>query len=186
MKKKHKKNRKLKPLSKNIKPFKQVEPNKTKSKDTDLQNQLKESEKKYLYLKADFENFKKQSFKEKQEMVQYASAAFIKSFVENVLDDLERALQTKVTKDNLEEFQKGIEIILKKLHNDIFKDFGVEVIDPIGKAFDPSYQEALSKEKTSRVAAGCVSRTFKKAYKLKGKVIRPAQVVVAEETLQNS
>ena len=51
----------------------------------------------------------------------------------------------------------------------------------MGKAFDPSYQEALSHIKTSKVPEGYVAETVKKAYKLHGKVIRPAQVVLAKK-----
>ena len=172
---------------KNIKKIKEQESVKEKkseskkpAEDNDLQKKLQESQKNYLYLQADFDNFKKQSFKEKQEVAQYASEAFLTSFIENVLDDLERALETNIKNQNSEEFQKGIEMIFKKLQ-ETFKKFNIEAIDPHGKIFDPSYQEALSREKTSQTPAGHVCKTFKKAYKLKGKVIRPAQVVVAED-----
>ncbi len=155
------------------------------SKEEQIKQQLKQAQDNYLYLKAEFENFKKQSFKEKQDIVRYASESFITSFVEDVLDDLERALSSSSNNETLEEFQKGIELILKKLHK-TFKNFGIEVIDPVGKPFDPSYQEALSREKTSKVDEGHVSITFKKAYKLHDKIIRPAQVVVAEKATEDT
>ena len=190
--KKMKKNEKLKPsLAKKLHLQKdKSNPEKEKTLDSpakqkNFNQQLKQSQENYLYLKAEFENFKKQSFKERQELVRYAGEAFVKSLIENALDDLERALESNADDQTLEEFQKGLQLILKKLH-DTFKRFGIEIIDPVGKPFDPSYQEALSKEKTSKVADGHVSRTFKKAYKFHDKVIRPAQVIVAEEIKEDS
>ena len=150
----------------------------SKKDDANRAEQLKQKEKEYLYLQAEFENYKKQTFKEKKELLQYGAQPFVQSLVEDVLDDLERSLLSD--SKTIEEIKKGLEIIYKKLQ-DTLSRFGITAIDPQGQAFDPSYQEALSQEVTKEVPPGHVLTTFKKAYKLHDKVIRPAQVVVAKD-----
>ena len=142
--------------------------------------QLSQAREENLYLRAEFENFKKRSIQEKSDLVRYSGERFMASLANEVLDDLDRALTSARETDSLEDLKKGLEMIQQK-RDRLFARFGLQVIDPTGQPFDPSYQEALSYIKTSKVPEGCVAETFKKAYKLYGKVIRPAQVVLAKK-----
>ena len=146
----------------------------------DLADKLKQALNDNLYLRAEFENFKKHSYEEKSRLILYGGESFIASLADEVLDDLDRAMFSVQRGDSFENLKKGLEIIQKKL-SQILDRFGVKVIDPTGKAFDPSYQEALSYIKTSKVPEGYVAETFKKAYKLHDKFIRTAQVVLAKK-----
>ena len=145
-----------------------------------LTDKLKQAESDNLYLRAEFENFKKRSLEEKYRALQYEGEKFISSLATEVLDDLERALSASQENRSLEDLQKGLEIIHKKTIK-LLNRFGVEILDPTGKIFDPSYQEALSFVRDSKFPEDYVAETFKKAYKMHDKVIRPAQVIVVKK-----
>ena len=114
-----------------------------------------------LYLRAEFENFKKRTYEEKTRLIRYNGEHFIASLANEVLDDWERAVLSAQKEQSFENLQKGLEMIHKKLLQ-LLSNFGVEILDPSGKVFDPSYQEALSYIKTSQVPEGHVAEVVKK------------------------
>ena len=126
----------------------------------------------YLYLMAEFENYKKNVIKERSDMRKYGSERLIVEIL-NGLDLLDKALETKVSSENVDSFRKGIKSMLQK--------FGVEELPAKGAAFDPNMHEALSSEETRDVPAGHISQVYRKPYKLHERVVRPGQVVVARE-----
>lgn len=161
---------------------KQIESESTESiKDQEkpINQKLKKALDDNLYLRAEFENFKRQFAEERKRLIRYGGENFISSLANEVLDDLDRAMAFSDQQESIETLKEGLKMIQKKL-SQVFNQFGIEVLDPTGKAFDPSYQEALSYVKTSEVPEDHVVETFKKAYKFQGKVIRPAQVVLAK------
>ena len=133
----------------------------------------------HLYLRAEFENYKRRALEEKRQFQLYEGEGFISDLAEEVLDDFERALASLKDNRSLTAMQKGLEMIHTKFKL-LFKKYGVSSLDPQGQAFDPSYQEALSHVESSKFPEGYVLETYKKAYKLHDKVIRPAQVVVTK------
>ena len=133
----------------------------------------------YLYLKAEFENYKKQAIKERSQLLKYGTEHLVRELLD-VLDNFDRALNVEVREDNLDSYKQGIELTAAELMG-LLNRFGVTVIEPLGEAFDPQVHEALSSEETDKVPPGHISQVYKKAYKLHDKVIRPAQVVVAKE-----
>ena len=139
--------------------------------------ELEKLKKDYLYLRADFDNFKKAAIKERSELIKFGSERLVMELL-SVVDNFDKALETQLTSDNIEGFRKGIEMIWVDLTSSLSK-FGVVPIDVKGNAFDPTMHEALSTEPTTEVPEGHISQVFKKAYKMHDKVIRPAQVVIA-------
>jgi len=145
-----------------------------------LKIRAEKAEKEFLFLRAEFENYKRRAREEKQALIKYSGEEFISALATEVLDDLERALLASFNeKQTVEDLQKGLQMIDKKLKK-LFEQSGVKVLDPKGEAFDPSYQEALSYVEKPDLPEDQVVQTFKKAYKLHDKVIRPAQVVVSK------
>ena len=130
-------------------------------------------------MRAEFENFKKRALEEKLALLRYEGERFMSSLATEVLDDLDRALSASKENKSLEDLKKGLEMIHRKA-NKLLNRFGVEIVDPTGKVFDPSYQEALNFIKSSQIPEDHVVETYKKAYKLHDKIIRPAQVIVAK------
>jgi molecular chaperone GrpE len=141
-----------------------------------LKAQNDELRREKLYLLADFDNFRKQAIKERSEIVKYGNEPIIREFL-GIYDNLERAAETEVTPETLSKYKEGITLIASQFQK-LLERFGVEEVESHGQPFDPSLHEALSSENNPDFPANSVSQVLKKAYKLKGKVIRPAQVVV--------
>lgn len=132
-----------------------------------------------LYLKAEFDNFKRQSIKERSDLLKYGAERFVKDLLP-ILDNFERALAMKVTGENFPSFVKGIEMTSSEVKALLTKHSIVEV-PAEGLPFDPSIHEALSAEATDKMPPGYVTRVFQKPYKFHEKVIRTGQVVVAQK-----
>lgn len=146
----------------------------------DVQKLLDQAEKyknDYLYLRAEFENYKKHAIKERSDIAKYGGERLVRDLL-GVLDNFERALSTVVTADNFQTFRQGVEMTASELRAALAKN-GVTEAKAEGLPFDPNVHEALTSEISESVPAGNVLRVFQKAYKLHDKLIRPAQVVVA-------
>ncbi len=133
----------------------------------------------FLYLRAEFENYKRNAIKERSDLTKYGGERLIKELLE-VVDNFERALQVQVTPENFATFKQGIEMTATELKN-LLQRNSVNEMPAEGVPFDPAVHEALGSEPTDQVAAGHVLRVFKKPYKYHDKVIRTGQVVVARK-----
>jgi molecular chaperone GrpE len=131
----------------------------------------------FLYLKAEFENFKRNTLKERSELLKFGAERVARDILE-VVDNFERALQVKLAPETLNTFKVGIEMTSKEL-KEVLSKHGVQEIPSEGQSFNPAHHEAISSEPTASVPVGHVARVFKKPYKLHDKVIRMGQVVVA-------
>jgi molecular chaperone GrpE len=131
----------------------------------------------FLYLRAEFENYKRHAIKERSDLLKFGAERVVRDLLE-VVDNFERALQTKLTNETLQNYQVGIELTAKEL-KDVLSKHGIVEIPSEGQAFNPAHHEAISSEPTAQVPAGHVARVFRKPYKLHDKVIRMGQVVVA-------
>lgn len=141
-------------------------------------NALKEENKnlndKLLRQFAEFDNYKKRTQKEKEEISLFAKAMCLQDILA-VLDNFERALESDCTDDN---FKKGIDMILIQF-KDILKKQGVEEIEAYNKPFDPEVHNAVNQVEDENFGENTVCQVFQKGYKLGSKVIRHAMVVVA-------
>lgn len=133
----------------------------------------------FLYLRAEFENYKRNAIKERADLLKYGGERFIRDLLE-VVDNFERALQTQVTPETVNTFKQGVEMTAQELRG-VLQKHSVTEIPSQGAAFDPMVHEALGAEPSEQVPAGHVLRVFKKPYKLHDKVIRTGQVVVAKK-----
>ena len=138
----------------------------------------------FLYLKAEFENYKRHAIKERSELLKFGAERVARDVLD-VVDNFERALQVKVSAETLQTFKIGVEMTAKELKEVLLKH-GVTEIPSEGLAFTPAHHEAISSEPSSTVPVGHVARVFKKPYKLHDKVIRMGQVVVAVQPATNS
>ena len=131
----------------------------------------------YLYLRAEFDNFKKHTIKERADLLKFGAERVARDILE-VMDNFERALQTKVTAETLNTYKTGVEMTAKELKEALIKH-GIQEVACENQPFNPLMHEAISSEPTSLVAEGHITKVFKKPYKLHDKVIRMGQVVVA-------
>jgi molecular chaperone GrpE len=132
----------------------------------------------FLYMRAEFENYKKHAIKERSDLTKYGSERLLIEVL-GVMDNFERALDMKVTNENIDTYIQGVQMTANELKTMVQK-FGVSEVQSEGNIFDPMLHEALGAEETESVKEGYVFRVFKKAFKLHDKVIRPAQVIVAK------
>ena len=131
---------------------------------------------KYLRLFSEFDNFRKRTAKEKLDLTATASEYVIKDILP-VLDDFERALQNMEKNGNEADLQ-GVTLIFNKL-KDTLKKKGLEEIEAMGVEFNTDEHEALTMIPAPEEGKkGKVLDVIQKGYKLNGKVIRFARVVV--------
>ena len=156
----------------------------TEAQNAELQNQLEaaladvEKEKKeYLFLMAEFDNYRKRVNREKADIIKNAAERVLLDMLP-IVDDFERALAA--TADNTESLREGMTLIYNKLikyleHN------GVKAMDTDGKPFDPDFHEAIARiPAPTDDLKGKVVDTTTKGYMLNDKVLRHAKVAVGE------
>lgn len=155
--------------------------NKESKKDTKLKEELKkkkeeleESNDRLKRLMAEFENFKKRSSKEREQLYN-SLVADIASSMLPVIDNLEKAVSAVTTDEN---YKQGIELVLKQFQ-DTLKSIGVEPIEAVGKPFDPELHEAVSSVQDDTLGEKIIKEDFRTGYKIGNKVIRHSMVVVA-------
>ena len=131
---------------------------------------------KYLRMFSEFDNYRKRTAKEKLDMAATASEGVIKDLLP-VFDDFERALQNMEKNGNEADLQ-GVTLIFNKLKN-VLKAKGLEEIEAMNTEFNTDEHEALTLiSAPTEEQKGKVLDVIQKGYKLNGKVIRFARVVV--------
>jgi len=128
--------------------------------------------------KADFDNFRRRTQKEKEELRDAANEAFIAKLLP-VLDNFERAIASAQTATDVAAVRQGVEMVAAQL-NSLLQSEGLTKIDAAGVPFDPQMHEALSVEERSDLPDGQVVEVLQAGYKYKDRVIRPALVKVAK------
>ena len=128
-------------------------------------------------LQADFDNFRKQNDKQKQDLIRYANEGLIIKFLD-VYEDMERALENSKTEVELRE---GLELIYSKMKNTLEKE-GVEEIPAVGEKFDPFKHEALLTVDSPDHENNEIVDELMKGYTLKDKVIKYSKVRVCKKS----
>jgi molecular chaperone GrpE len=98
-----------------------------------------------------------------------------------VMDNLERALQVAVDRENesVKSLLQGVELTLKSF-SDCFRKFGIAQLDPLGEPFDPQVHQAMVMQENPNVDPDTVTAVMQKGYTLHGRVLRPAMVMVSK------
>ncbi len=130
-----------------------------------------------LRLMAEFDNFRRRSAKEQLELIETANGKLLEKLSE-VQDNFERAFASENKAQDLEAFEKGMQMIYNQFAK-ILTDAGLEQIDPTGAEFDPNMHEALMQQPSETVPEGHVVTVFQKGYKLKNKILKTAKVIVS-------
>ncbi|MEG3593070.1 MAG: nucleotide exchange factor GrpE [Pseudomonadota bacterium] len=153
------------------------------SHDTDdsasLETQLEELKEALLRSQADVQNGRRRAERDIENAHKYAIEKFIKDLLA-VLDSMERALELAATTDGFDmAMLEGIQMTHKLLLDTVSRH-GVEVVDPAGERFDPQQHEAMSMVESEGQEPNTVTAVMQKGYKLEGRVIRAAMVVVTK------
>lgn len=130
-----------------------------------------------LRLMAEFDNYRRRTAKEQLELIETANGKLLEKLSE-VQDNFERAFASENKAQDLEAFEKGMQMIYNQFAK-ILTDAGLEQIDPTGAEFDPNCHEALMQQPSETVPEGHVVTVFQKGYKLKNKILKTAKVIVS-------
>jgi len=155
--------------------------------DTTLQAQLKaaqaelaDTRDKFLRARAEMENARRRAEIDVANAHKYAIERFAGEVI-NVRDSLELARSVDIKQESQTAVQKmheGLDLTLK-LMDDVFRKFGVTIVDPKGEKFDPARHHAISVVDSAEVPPNHVVSVMQKGYLLQDRVLRPALVVVA-------
>jgi len=153
----------------------------------ELMNKIKEvqdlAEQNYdLYVRsqAEMDNMRKRFQREKDNLIKFSNESLIKQLLP-VLDSLEKAVDHSREGDSLEALREGVELTLKGL-TDTLEKAGLEEVKAVDQPFDPNYHEAVSTHEDDSVEAGTVLKELQKGYLLNQRLIRPAMVVVSQNS----
>ena len=139
-----------------------------------LTAEVKEKSDKALRLQADFENFRRRTSKEKDELAAVVTQGVMKDMLP-LLDNCERAMAAETT--DMETFQKGVEMIFTQFQ-EVLKKNGLEHIETEGKKFDPNFHQAVMRVQNDELEDDDIAQELQKGYMVKGRVIRPSMVQV--------
>ncbi|MEM9822489.1 MAG: nucleotide exchange factor GrpE [Bacteroidota bacterium] len=145
----------------------------------EAQAEMSELKDKYLRLRAEFDNFRKRSVREKIDLMGTAARDTMAALLP-VLDDFDRAKKNAEDDQSTEPFSEGVMLVYNKLYNSL-KQKGLEPMESTGEVFDPELHEAITEiPAPTEEMKGKIVDTIEKGYLLKDKIIRHAKVVVGK------
>jgi molecular chaperone GrpE len=146
-------------------------------------SELELAQDRLVRLQADFENFRRRAMKERTEAHQYGHQNLIKDLLSTV-DNLDRAINhARGAPDSgsggLESLLQGVELVQRELAG-VMARYGVTETEALGKPFDPALHEAMAQSPNDSVPANTIVEVLEKGYQLRGRLIRPSRVIVAQ------
>lgn len=145
----------------------------------ELEDALAKEKKEYLFLMAEFDNFRKRTLKEKSEIIKNAGENVLKGLLP-IMDDFERGIKASESSDDSAAMKEGIVLIYNKLKKYLNQN-GVKEIDPADTTFDTEKHEAISVVPVpDEKMKGKILDTVEKGYMINDKVLRHAKVVVGQ------
>lgn len=141
--------------------------------------ELKELEEKYLRLVAEFDNYRKRTAKEHNDLINRAGESVIKSLLD-VMDDADRAEEQFEKSKDMAALKEGVDLIFNKLGN-ILKSKGLKKMKSRGEEFNPELHDAITNiPASSEEESGKVMDVVQEGYYLNDRIIRHAKVIVGK------
>lgn len=147
------------------------------SRYAELVKQAEENQQRFLRAQADFDNFRRRTLKEKEELGQYASMKLIGQLLP-VVDNFERAVAAASVNGDFESLAKGVDMIFRQLEQTLEQE-GLKAMNVVGEPFNPEFHQAIMQVESEEHEEGIVVEEVQKGYILKEKVLRPAMVKVS-------
>lgn len=145
----------------------------------ELEKQVAHEKKEYLFLMAEFDNFRKRTLKEKSDIIKNAGENVLKGLLP-IMDDFERGLKAAESSDDSSAIKEGMALIYNKLKKYLAQN-GVKEFDPADDNFDTEKHEAISVVPVpDESKKGKILDTVEKGYMINDKVLRHAKVVVGQ------
>ena len=139
---------------------------------------LQEKDNRLKRLQADFENFRRRTSKEREEIGNVVTQELLKNLLP-IVDNFDRAMATE--QQDGEAFKKGVEMIYTQL-GETLKNAGLEPIETEGQKFDPNFHQAVMRVENPDLDDDTIAQELQKGYIVKGKVIRPSMVQVVSNS----
>lgn len=130
-------------------------------------------------IKAEFDNYRKRTQKEQSRLMEMASVGMIAQLL-GVLDHFDLAVAAAGQTQDYDKMLKGVEMVNSELKSAL-KTCGLEIIDAVGKAFDPHEHEAAVEEEGDGSGVMVVSEVLRTGYRVKDVILRPAMVKVTND-----
>lgn len=140
-----------------------------------VQKLLEEQNERYLRLQADFDNFRRRTRQEKEELSTIVTQNMVLQFLP-IMDNFERALTGGKSQD-ADALLSGVEMIYRQFVQ-VMEKCGLTPIEAVGQLFDPQKHEAVMRVEDSEQPEGTIVEEFQKGYAVGSKVIRPSMVKV--------
>ena len=145
----------------------------------ELEQQLEKEKKEYLFLMAEFDNFRKRTLKEKSDIIKNAGENVLKGLLP-IMDDFERGIKAAENSPEADSVKEGVKLIYNKLQKYLNQN-GVKEMDPSDDTFDTEKHEAISVVPVpDEEKKGKILDTVEKGYTINDKVLRHAKVVVGQ------
>jgi hypothetical protein len=146
---------------------------------TQLEGEVENEKKEYMFLMAEFDNYRKRTLKEKQELIKTASSKAMQELLP-VVDDFERAIAAMESASDVESLKEGVDLIYKKFISYLEKQ-QVKAMDSTGSDFNSDVHDAVTTFPAPEESQkGKVIDTVLKGYMINDKVLRHAKVVVGQ------
>ena len=149
-------------------------------KENTQEEEREDYKEKYYYLAAELDNLRKRHERERENLLKYGTERMVKGLLE-VVDSLERGLET--IRDDADEKVKniyaGMEMVNKQFL-DVLEINGLELVESLGKMFDPNFHEAMGHREADGKEDGEIVVEYQKGYLLNGRLIRPSKVVIVK------
>ena len=142
-----------------------------------LAAELAEAQAKYLYLQAEYQNFRKRSVRDIADARSYAVSSTLVPFL-SVVDYLGMAKSAAEQSDNLEALKQGMNMIIGEFDRAL-EELGVKKMKTIGEKFDPELHDAVGYEASETVPEGSIIREWSGGFTIGEKLLRPARVLVS-------
>ncbi|MBI2121314.1 MAG: nucleotide exchange factor GrpE [Candidatus Wildermuthbacteria bacterium] len=134
-------------------------------------------------IKADFANYKKEEASRLARIGEIAKMSIANDFL-SVLDVIEKAERQPAESNVPEHLRTGFLLVAKQI-KDVAASHGIEEIEAVGTPFDPEIHEAVHEQFREGSDPGSVLDVVEKGYRMQGKLLRPAKVVVAKQAEYN-
>lgn len=142
-----------------------------------LQQELAQANDKLLRMHAEFDNFRKRSFKDLAHGRTMTQIDTVMPFLQ-VFDHFSMAMKSAEVSDNIEALKQGLNMILNE-YNKAFEELGIVKVNAVGEKFDPNLHDAMANEASDEVPEGTVIQQWSCGYKLGERLLKPARVVVS-------
>ncbi|MBM4142064.1 MAG: nucleotide exchange factor GrpE [Lentisphaerae bacterium] len=141
------------------------------------EEEIKALQDRLLRLQADFDNFRKRTLREKEDLYCRANEDLMMELLP-VLDHLDLALAAAQARDNADPVAEGFRMVAEQLLSKLGK-FGLTPVDAQGVPFDPNLHEAISHLPSADAPESSIIAQVRRGYRLGAQLLRPAQVVVS-------